>query len=375
MRHSYFYMPILPARGGAFGALSRLSPTTSSRLTPLLDIPDPVLHGTSDLESHYLNRAKGISEAWTHGRPLYVDMYNLPPQLRMASGMHPLRYVFDQLAHLSVSAIPVTGTEADRDTAYWHTAFSLIRELDTGFCLRLSREDLNSRTSLLPAIMKVLETARCSPARCDLLIDFRFMTAKDLPEIKAISLEVLQIVQSIGDFRNMAIAGGSIPEQMGKKHKGTIRHETRNELALWSDLLSASPLAYADYGIVSPTYVPPKGFVQAPARIRYTTETEHIFRRAARSDYISLCRDLIESPEFKGRLYSYGDHLIYGCAKGAIRLKQPGQWVLADTNHHLTLVSTQTFDVLKAKKLDQQFEIPEPVARPWLQPDLLTEGT
>src|SRR5690606_22096883 len=104
--------------------------------------------------------------------------------------------------------------------------------------------------------------------------DFRFMTTKDLPEIKAVSLEVLQIAQSIGDFRNMAIAGGSIPEQMGKKYKGTIRHEKRNELALWSDLLSARPLAYADYGIVSPTYVPPKGFVHAPARIRYTTETE-----------------------------------------------------------------------------------------------------
>lgn len=374
MRHSYFYMPILPARGGAFGALSRLSPTTSSRLTPLLDIPDPVLHGTSDLESHYFKRTKGISEAWPHARPLYVDMYNLPPQLRMASGMHPLRYVFDQLAHLKVSAIPVTGTEADRDTAYWHTAFSLIRELNTGFCLRLSREDLNSRASLRPAIMKVLETAQCSPAQCDLLIDFRIMTAKDLPEIKAISLEVLQIVQSIGDFRNMAIAGGSIPEQMGKKHKGAIRLEKRNELTLWSDLLSARPLAYADYGIVSPTYVPPKGFVQAPARIRYTTETDHVFRRAARSEYVSLCRDLLGCSEFKGKHYSYGDHLIYSCAKGAIRLNQPGQWVLADTNHHLTLVSTQAFDVLKSKKLDQHFEILESVARPWLQPDLLTEG-
>lgn len=200
------------------------------------------------------------------------------------------------------------------------------------------------------------------------------MTAKDLPEIKAISLEVLQIVQSIGDFRNIAIAGGSIPEQMGKKHKGAIHHEKRNELALWSDLLSAGPLAYADYGIVSPTYVPPKGFVQAPARIRYTTETEHIFRRAARIDYISLCRDLIESSEFKGRLYSYGDHLIYGCAKGSIRLNQPGQWVLADTNHHLTLVSTQAFDVLTSKKLADRFAIPQPVARPWLQPNLLTEN-
>ncbi|MGE0558175.1 MAG: beta family protein [Burkholderiales bacterium] len=355
--------------------MARLSPTTSSRLTPLLDIPDPVLHGTSDLESHYFKRAKGISEAWSHARPLYVDMYNLPSQLRMASGMHPLRYVFDQLVRLGVRAIPVTGTEADRDSAYWHTAFSLIHELGTGFCLRLSREDLNVRKSLRSEITKVLEVAQCLPEHCDLLIDFRHVISKDLPELKTVSLEVLQIIQAIGEFRNVAIAGGSIPEQMGKKHKRVVHHEKRNELDLWSGLLSAMPLAYADYGVITPNYVPPKGFVRAPSRIRYTTESEHIFRRAARKDYVALCRELIATSEFKGRLYSFDDHLIYGSAKGAIRLNQPGQWVLADTNHHLTLVSAQIFDVLHSKNLANRFQTPEPVAHPWLQPDLLTEST
>lgn len=141
MRGSYCYLPILPARGGAFLAVKWLSPLAESRLTPLFDIPDPVLRGGETLELHFAKRAKGISDTWTRIRPVYVDMHNLPSHVRMASGAHPLMYVFDLLDMRGTQAIPVTGTAADRDTAYSTAARSIVRRDRRGACLRLARED------------------------------------------------------------------------------------------------------------------------------------------------------------------------------------------------------------------------------------------
>ena len=59
MRGTYCYLPILPARGGAFRAVSWLSPTARSRLIPMFDIPDPVLGKGEIVESHLAKRAKG----------------------------------------------------------------------------------------------------------------------------------------------------------------------------------------------------------------------------------------------------------------------------------------------------------------------------
>lgn len=63
MRNTYCYLPILPARGGAFLALKWLSPLAGSRLIPLFDIPDPVLRDGETFDTHFAKRAKGISDA------------------------------------------------------------------------------------------------------------------------------------------------------------------------------------------------------------------------------------------------------------------------------------------------------------------------
>ena len=46
---------------------------------------------------------------------------------------------------------------------------------------------------------------------------------KEIGELRALALEALQTATALGEFRNMAVAGGSIPEQLGKKDQGKIR--------------------------------------------------------------------------------------------------------------------------------------------------------
>lgn len=373
MRGAYCYLPILPARGGAFLAIKWLSLLAESRLTPLFDIPDPVLRDGETIEMHFAKRAMGISDTWTRTRPAYVDMHNLPSHVRMASGAHPLTYVFEHLNMHSAQAIPVTGTAADRDAAYSSAARTIVRRDRRGAALRLAREDLENRSALGAGISETLDFLGLTPAECDLLFDFRYVLAKEVNGLRALALEVLQIATSLGNFRNMIVAGGSIPEQIGKQDQGQVRRETRVEFGLWSELMAAFPIAYADYGVLSPLYVPPKGVVNVPSRIRYSTETDHVFRRGGRNEYPALCKTLVASSEFAGENFSLGDLRIYRCAKETIKPGNPTLWVASDANHHLELVSGQVWRALESSGLAGRFALPEPVRRPWLQPELVLE--
>lgn len=300
-------------------------------------------------------------------------MHNLPPHVRMTSGAHPLTYVFEHLNMHGIQAIPVTGTAADRDATYSSAAQSIVRQGQRGALLRLAREDLENRSTLSSAISEALDFLKLTPAACDLLFDFRYILAKEVNGLRALALEVLQIATRLGNFRNMIVAGGSIPEQLGKQTQGQVRREARVEFGLWSELMAAFPVVYSDYGVLSPLYVPPKGVVNVPSRIRYSTETDHVFRRGNRNEYPALCKSLVASPEFAGENFSLGDLRIYRCAKETIKPGNPTLSVASDANHHLELVSGQVWRALESSGLAGRFSLPEPVRRPWLQPELILQ--
>jgi hypothetical protein len=220
-----------------------------------------VLRDGETLDAHFAKRAKGISDTWTRDRPAYVDMHNLPSHVRMTSGAHPLTYVFEHLNMHGALAIPVTGTAADRDAAYSSAARTIVRRDRRGASLRLAREDLENRSTLGAGISEALDFLELTPVECDLLFDFRYILAKEVNGLRALALEVLQIATRLGNFRNMIVAGGSIPEQLGKQSQGQVRREARVEFGLWSELMAAFPVVYADYGVLSPLYVPPKSVV------------------------------------------------------------------------------------------------------------------
>jgi hypothetical protein len=108
-----------------------------------------------------------------------------------------------------------------------------------------------------------------------------------------------------------------------------------------------------------------------PARIRYTTQKEHIFYREVRVQYPGICEQLAHSADFAGSTHSWGDDLFSARARGCAGPGGPAQWVAADTNHHLELVAQQVWKYLLDAGLINQFTLPEPASRPWLQPALL----
>lgn len=130
-------------------------------------------------------------------------------------------------------------------------------------------------------------------------------------------------------------------------------------------------IAFGDFGIVSPHYVPPAKLVKPPARIRYTTLRDHVFLRDNRKDYPELCRQLVASSDYLGADFSMADKRFALVAKGEAGPGNPATWVGDDTNHHLELVSAQAWSVLQQQDLDARFNLPEPHHHPWLQPEML----
>lgn len=380
MKGSYCYVPVLPARGGAFRALAAISPIVRSRLTPLFNVPAAVLKAGSTLESYFIRRVDGIRWCWEPSRPFYVDVHDLDPALRTTGGGQPVEFLIDRLRQYGLSGVPVTGTERDRGADYLDGVGRIIRRYGCGVALRFARDELEEPRLLEQLTYRALDRLCVRPEECDAILDFGYVGADRVENVRATTLDALSVISQVGEFRNFVLLGSSIPAQLGKGDQGIVRREKRVELEAWFsvnralvDGAASLPLVFGDYAIVGPHYVPPAKIVRVPSRIRYTTASEHVFRRANRSEYRELCKQLIATSDYLGRSFSDGDRRMDLSARGLTGPGAPALWVAYDTNHHLEFVAQQAWQSLRALNLDRRLSLPVPLRAPWLQPELLIE--
>ena len=252
---------------------------------------------------------------------------------------------------------------------------SVIERDQRGACLRLADDELAEPQRLGDAITDVLQRLSVRPEDLDIVIDLRYVGERQVSVVRSTTLEALYAIRASGQFRNLVLAGSSVPKNLGRTDQGAPRRQTRLEWQLWLEVLatlgSEIPLGFGDHGIVYAHFVPPQGPVKVPARIRYTTAGEHVFYRTERHDYSSICRDLLASDVFSGETYSVGDRDFHRRAREFLRPGSPTAWIAADTNHHLELVSAQVWRQLYESELIEQFALRSPDPQPWLQPDLV----
>lgn len=375
MYRSYYYLPILRAKTGEFSAVATLSPLARSRITPMFDVPVQGIADEPTLEAYLQRSAEGVFNAWGTARPVYIDAHDLPHEDGGSPHISAIARLLELLRMRGVRAIPVTGTTPDRGESYLAHVQEIV-ELDRrGACLRLAEDDIAEPHLLSLVIHEVLQRLGTAPSQMDIVLDLRYVGRSDLATLRATTLEALHAIQRVGEFRNLVLAGGSMPQVLGQSDAGAERREPRVELALWHETLSLVgqhlPIAFGDHGIVWAYFAPPAQPVRVPARIRYTTDRNHVCYRTARGEYAQICGQLVNSDDFLGAMFSVGDKAFSLRATKVMRPGSPAGWIAADTNHHLELVSAQIWDLLRRSQLLDHFSIPEPDARPWLQPELI----
>jgi hypothetical protein len=349
------YVPILKGKDGEYGALKELSPSTKSKLTPLVEIISVPWDFEKEvpkesIDTHLEDVCGKILASWGTNHPLYIDPYWIDESERMKDSSHPLTYVFDDGRKKGVLGVPVTGLS--RDSAYQAAVKDIIANDKRGVCVRLDNDDFKELFDLSSNLDSLLTLLATSKAEADLLLDFRSIGVNQTASVVLAAQSIISLLTNINDWRNFILAGSGFPVEM--PGPSTLTLAPRTEWAVWQLLakhhkrLSRLP-TFGDYGINHPDLIDdidPK-LLRLSAAIRYTTETDWLLlkgkwlRKHGFGQFHDLAKTLLTRPEYKGASHCWGDEFISLCAG---RTKKPGSlttWRNVGTNHHLTLVVEQ----------------------------------
>jgi len=336
---------------GEYQAVLRLHETTKKMFTPLIEIPELGWDFENETEAktideHLAPFAKRVHEKW--GRHFcFVDLHLIGPNERLATGIHPVCFLFDGLRERKCSAIPVTGF--DRDNAYQQEIRNVVTLDKSGVCLRIKIEQA-AKNSLKSQIDSLLSRLRVKPESCDLIID---LGAPNFIPLEGFSKVIQAIVRSfpyLNDWRTFTLLGTSFPETMSSIKKGgeiVPRHEWQLYLLLVANFQNAGLRfpAFGDYAIAHPkVLIVDMRIVKPYATIRYTINNHWYIikgenvRDRGYGQYRELSRQVQASRYYCGPTFSWGDDYIQTCANRSGSTGNLMMWRQVGTNHHIAKV-------------------------------------
>lgn len=350
MKNYLNYVPILKWKRGEQNALATLSTTTKSNLTPLIEVAPMDWDFVNDqykktIDEHLNNYGESISNCWNDNRPLFLDLLWIDPNERMANGDHPLTHILNDCRNNGVNIIPVTGT--DRDIDYQNAVRNAYYQDGLGICLRLVDNDFED---IQNNIDNTLSPLGITPDKVDLLIDYKYTN----PSIKSRTIiflsGLLNNIPYINEWRNIILAGTSMPENLSDISTNTIDEIERAEWIIWNRFYNQQikvnrlPV-FGDYAIAHPEpFTADPRLIRMSANIRYTAEDKFIIfkgtqlRKTGSSQYHNLATQLINHPEYSGQTFSSGDQYIYDVANMQDGPGNATNWRQAGTNHHLEFI-------------------------------------
>lgn len=337
------YVPVLKCKAGEFRALNNCGIFIKDNLVPLVDlVPNP----TKEFDDHIKSSLKYITNYWDPERLLYIDGFMIQDLGVMRSGIHPLEYIFNELSSQGFNAIPTIGNTTGLE--YNRTVKSICEKDKKGVCVRIFRRHPNSLNIEIERLTKYLELDRGS---IDLLIDMRSLEDLSINEIYNWSVQQLNTLNYVSEWRSLIISGGNFPIDLSELTPDQIHLLDRKEWINWKRLIENDEIdripTYADYAISHPLMSDFVGIPNASASIRYTQESEfYIYRGKGTRQYsfdqfYDLSESLINSPEYYGQDHCDGDRFIYNCGTVKNRKGSLMTWRKVGTIHHLTVVVNQ----------------------------------
>jgi hypothetical protein len=349
--HSH-YVPCLRWKMGEYQAVWRLSARTKEMFTPLIEIPEigwdfEEGRDIKTVDEHLIDFAqKKIYRKWGTSC-CFVDLKLIDLSKRLENGIHPLKYVFDDLRKVRCSAIPVTGI--DRNNAYQQEIKNVVTQDKSGICLRIKIEQA-ARGSLKDDLDSLLSRLKVKPEICDLILD---LDAPNFIPLEGFSKAIQGVVSSflyLNDWRTFSILGTSFPETMASIKKGgeiIPRHEWRLYKMLVANFREAGLRlpSFGDYAISHPkVFELDMRIVKPYATIRYTIDDRCYVvkgdnvRDYGYEQYHELSQKILASSYYCGPTLSWGDDYIQTCANKNAKTGNLTTWRQVGTNHHIEKV-------------------------------------
>jgi len=344
------YVPCLRWKMGEYQAVWRLTDTTKKMFTPLIQIPElgwdfENKTKAQTIDEHLAPFAKRVYAKWGR-QPCFVDLNLIAPSERMENGIHPVRFIFDDLRAINSQAIPVTALH--RDKAYQTEVKRVLSKDGSGACLRVPIE-LSAKSTFKTEIDSLLSTLEIKPSDCDFILDLGSPNFVPLEGFLMVIQNIVSVFPYLNDWRTFTLLGTSFPETMSSIKKGgeiIPRHEWRL-YKMFVDSFREAGLrlpSFGDYAISHPkVFTLDMRLVKPYATIRYTVDDAWYIIKGENvrdhgfSQYRKLSQRLQESRRYCGPNFSWGDEYIQKCANGG-KTGNLTMWRQVGTNHHIVKV-------------------------------------
>lgn len=370
------YFPIHRAKAGEISGVGHLSPRTRTRIRPAFEVQKLRDGDDTPPEEHLSGVAHQLLEAWGNRYPLFADFSQYGPEDRTGDGTHCAEYFFRCLRQQSMLGIPMTGPESVRGPGYGYidAVAQIASEDGRGAALRLPFEEFSAYDKAEHAINDSLQALRLEPASVDLFLDFETLALlpADSRTAQGMVSVLVDVLRQYGDsgFRNIVICGSSVPERISKEYDGSSLRVERIEIDAWQLLVesySKELVKFGDYGVIYPLEQDVSGSVRPPARIRLSTEREHVFWRAPRKDYVALSEKAVRNRDIDPDLAAWGAGVLRLCARYGRGKGGPTEWVARDTNLHIEVTVRAIESFLRRAGRLSDVNFAEPESFPWDQ--------
>jgi len=351
------YVPCLRWKQGEYQAVLKLPDTIKNVFTPLIEIPELGWDFEEKKEKKTIDELlfgfalKKVYKKWGTS-PCFVDLGLTPPAKRMENGVHPIRFIFDELRATKCQAIPVTGLL--RDTKYQQEIKGILAKDKKGVCLRVKIE-LAKKSTFKTGIDSLLTIFKIKPSDCDLILDLGAPT--NFVPLEGFSKAIQAIVNDLpylNKWRTFTVLGTSFPKTMAGIKKGgevVIRHEWQLYKMLVAGFRKAGLRlpTFGDYAINHPE-IPKLDWrvVKPSATIRYTIDDHWYIVKGDNvrdekygkfKQYRKLSRIVLDSRYYCDSTFSWGDNYIQECADGTGKTGHLPMWRQVGTNHHIEKVT------------------------------------
>jgi hypothetical protein len=344
------YIPCLRWKQGEYQALMHLSPAARDSILPLIDVAEigfdfEKREESKSVDEHLTPVAKRVREKWGTNE-CFVDLHLIGASQRMASGQHPVTFVFDDLRLKGIRAVPVTGINQD---SQWQDAIQkAVDDGGRGFCFRINLEDAMKPT-LGTVISDLLHKYGRQVEECDLIIDEEAPNFEPLDGFVGLLEAIIINLPYLNRWRSFGVIGTSLPPSLSTLGSG-LSIISRNEWLTYKYLivrLKSTGIripSFGDYAINHPEVltVDPR-FMKTKANIRYTINDSWLIMRGRNvrdySEHRELCSAIVKSKMYNGPDFSAGDKYIFDCAQGIASTGNPTTWRWVGTNHHLVSVA------------------------------------
>lgn len=256
----------------------------------------------------------------------------------------------DRLAHPpdlfsvgeQVHFVPVVHADAPVDEAA--ELGRLCRQQGLGGALRVRLPGHHAE------IGRCLDVLRVETSQLDLIVDAGYVTEVTSKLVDRVA-ECVRLCEAWGAFRTVALLSGSIPRRLGRTFTW---EQHRYEEELWRSVVGAgsAELRYGDFGVVHPNPGPGGRtkhialkyscsgrwrYAREPCAGRGSADGDESARISALRD---VCRFLIDSGDFFGDGFSWGDREIGAAVRGGgERLGWSSKPVAVATSHHLAYLA------------------------------------